>query len=367
MISRSMSVPVLRDNVIRFARHTTLCFILFSLILTLGHERAARIPDLWHIHAGILRDVSAELPIGRQALVSSLAVLPLTNLAALPFLPWLNPPAFGFAYLYGLALLLALAAMPLAALLGRWGLGRVRPAAPLVLALAAWLLGSTEWSDGLACLAMLMVALYFETGELPEWRALSGVFWALVLFAHLAGWFLVVIRVSVVVINRVRGRCSREARAVQGIQGVSVLYGLGVYLFLNGMIMGTPAYPFGAASGRFSVRNTDASKRQLALILGRHYSDCRPVVSGLWGYAIQPLLAETEGYHVVDFHPRKLPPDETGSLVLVIPAPGNPFAPLNDLKPAAITMSSDFAAPPAFDSTPEWTFIRIDMKTVESE
>lgn len=357
----------LKGKGVRFVSHTLLAFIAFSLILSLNHWRVERVPDLWTIHAGLLQDLAAEWPIGRQALVSSLAVMPLTSLAALPFLPMLQPAAYGFAYFYGLALLLALAVVPLRGLLGRWGFGRARAAAPLVLALAAALLGSTEWSDLLACLAMLILALYVESRGLPELRALAGVFWALVLFSHVAGLILVALRFGWAAVSRARWRAHPEARAVQAIQGISVLYGFGVYLFLNWMIMGSALYPRATASGRWPGRDTEACKTQLARLLARDYSDCRPVVSGLWGYAIQPLLNTTEGYHVVDFHPRKLPPDESGNLVLVIPAPGNPFAPLNDLTPGDIRSNPDYASQPVVESTPEWTFVRIDMKTVETE
>ena len=73
--------------------------------------------------------------------------MPLPNLAALPFLPFLKPGAFGFAYLYGLAALLALAAAPLRHVFCRLGLVRFRAAAPVMLAWAAFLLGPTAWSD----------------------------------------------------------------------------------------------------------------------------------------------------------------------------------------------------------------------------
>ncbi len=353
----------------RFARHTILCFILFSLILSLAHDRFGGATDLWVIRTGMLQDLTAEMPSGRQALVGSLAVMPLPGLAALPFLPFLKPAAYGYAYLYGLALLLALAVLPLRDLLRRGGAGRFSaPAAPVLLTLAAAGLGGSEWSDLLACLPMLILAVYLETRELPEVRALAGVFWALALLAHVAGLLLVAGRLVAMGVDRYSRAFSPEKRAVRWIQAVTIGYGLAVYLFLNWMIMGSPAYPFVTAPWwRPAAGDSAGARAELTRILARQYPDCRPVVSGVWGYTLQPLLDVAEGYHVLDFHPGKLPPDESGSLVLVIPAGRNPFVRFNDVQPRRVRNDETYASPPLFEKTKDWTFVRLDLKTVESE
>lgn len=340
-----------------FVRHASLCFILFSLVLVFKHGLSGGATDIWMIRSGILRDMTAELPLGRQALVSSLAVMPLPSLAALPFVPFLQPAAFGYAYLYGLALLLALAALPLRNVLNHcFARARIGEVAPGVLALAAFLLGATEWSDLLALLAALILAIHLETRTTPEVQALAGVFWALVLLSHVAGLVLVSVRLVWMGLGRLWRAVDRERRAVNWIQATSIFYGLVVYLFLNGMIMGAPGYPFFTAPWwRLSGRETAVCKQQLARLLTTRYSDCRPVVSGVWGYAIQPLLESTEGCHVADYDAGKLPPDETGAMVLVIPSGRNPFARFSDRQPDAAT-----AALPICETTDDWTFVRIE-------
>jgi hypothetical protein len=155
---------------------------------------------------------------------------------------------------------------------------------------------------------------------------------------------------------------------VRWIQATTIVYGFAVYLFLNWMIMGSAAYPFVTAPWwRLAAGDTDGAEARLAGILAKRYSDCRPVVSGVWGYAVQPLLDAAEGYHVVDFHLRKLPPDETGALVLVIPAGGNPFAPLNDAGPEFAGADEALASPPVVERTDEWIFVRLELKTVEPD
>ncbi len=381
-------------HALRFVRHASLCFILFSLVLIFKQGLSGGTTDIWLIRSGILRDMTAELPLGRQALVSSLAVMPLPSLAALPFVPFLQPAAFGYAYLYGLALLLALAALPLRNVLNhcfaRAWIGEV---APGVLALAAFLLGATEWSDLLALLALLILAIYLETRTSPEVRALAGVFWALVLLSHVVGLVLVSVRlvwmgsgrksfvagfvasfvdkvnekvndkVNDKVYDKVNDKVHQTRQtgdagrhAVNWIQATSIFYGLIVYLFLNGMIMGAPGYPFFSAPWwRLSGGETAVCKQQLARLLTTRYSDCRPVVSGVWGYAILPLLEATEGWHVADYDAGKLPPDETGAMVLVIPSGRNPFARFSDRRPDAAT-----AALPICETLPGWTFVRIE-------
>lgn len=348
---------------VRFVRYTSLCFIVLSLILGLRQWVAVAPSDRWVIHSAMLADLVAEMPIGRQALVSSLSAMPLPSLMALPFLPFLTPAAYGYAYLYGLALLLALAAIPLQAILRRAGVARAPVLAPLALAMAAFGLGATEWSDLLACLAMLILAVYFEIQEKPELRAMAGIFWALTFFAHLAGAVLVVGRLAAMILARIRRPGDREMRAIHWIQGVSIAYVFGVYVFLNWMIMGSPVYPFVTSSWRFPQGGASAARQELCGILAKQYSDCRPVVSGLWGYTLQSLVFASDGYHFIDFKPGKLPPTETGSFVLVIPAAGNPFSGMSDMTPESITRNAKAYASAAGATNGTWFFVRIDMAT----
>lgn len=345
----------------RFVRQTVLSFVLCSLVLVARHWLAGALPDLWLIREGMLQDLAAELPIGRQALVSSLAAMPLPSLMALPFLPLLRPSAYGLAYLYGLALLLGLAAVPLTVVLRRLGGGRLAAAGPFLLACLAALLGSTEWSDVLAVVPMLVLAMYFELQDRPELRALAGVFWALTFFAHGCGAILVSLRVLAMVASRVWRRASRETLAVHWIQGISMLYVFAVYCFLNWMIMGSPVYPFTHAAWPGSFDHRRDAKKALDVMLATKYSDCRPVVSGLWGYAVKPVILAGDGYHFIDFKAGKLPAGEMGSFVLVIPGAGNPLASLSDLTPAdASSSTKDLMALPAV-TREMWTFVRIEM------
>ena len=349
-------------RLLTFVSFTILCFIPYSLILGIAYCYPGHSSDQMAIHVGMLQDLAWELPTGRQALVSSLSDMPLSSLAALPFLPFLKPTAYGFAYLYGLAALLALSAMPLRRLLCTMGLSRIQAAAPFALALAALLLGPTEWIDLLACLPMLILAFYFETLELPELRALAGIFWALSIFANLAGALLFLLRLAWALFNRLTSKCNSETRAVQWIQGVSILYVFGVYLFLNWMIMGSPVYPFVNAKLSLPSGNTARYKEELAKVLASQYSDCRPVVSGLWGYAVRPLLDLTDGCHFIDFYPEKLMDEEPGDIVLIIPAGGNPFTRLNDIRPDASCLHGNFISQQNFKKTDNWIFIRFKIK-----
>ena len=351
--------PDLWRGALSYVRHTSICFIFFSLVLVYRHELAGSPEsELWLIRAGTLRDLAAELPIGRQSLVGSLAVMPLPSLAALPFLALLSPASTGYAYLYGLALLLACAAQPLRELLNGLTRSRAGAGAPGLLALAAFLLGDTGWSDLPALLAMVVLAVYLEMRKAPEVRALSGVFWALALLTHGLGLVLAGARLAAMVIAGARKRGGIETRAVNWIRGTAILYGLMVYLFLNGMIMGSPFYPFLSAPWwRVAGSGTADSRAQLDQALATRYSDCRPVVSGVWGYVIEPLLEATEGCHLADYHSGKLPPDETGDWVLVAPSGRNPFVRFSDWHPDAATL-----ALPLCEQWSGWIFVRLEAR-----
>lgn len=309
-----------------FLKEMALCFVLLTLVLVWRHELAAGPSDPWLIRSGMLRDLVAERPIGRQALVCSSAFLPMPSVAALPFLPFLPPAGYGYAYLYGLACLLSLAALPLRVLLRQWGAGRLQGAATLLLALAAAVLGPTGYSDCLACLAMVILAVYFEHRDLAELRALAGVFWGLALFSHAVGFVLVALRIAIAGITCLQRRWSAEEKAIHWIQSVGIVYILVVYLFLNWMIMGSWLYPLRMASRPRIAGSGLVAPEPLAEALARMCPGRIPVVSGYWAYTIQPFLAAMDGYHFIDFHPAKLPALDPRPFVLVVPAPGNPLA-----------------------------------------
>jgi hypothetical protein len=72
---------------------------------------------------------------------------------------------------------------------------------------------------------------------------------------------------------------------------------------------------------------------------------------------IRPLLAATDGYAFLDFHPAKLPVWETRSLVLVVPAPTHPLARFSDLRPDHPPGSARYLR---LAQTPDWIFYLID-------
>ncbi len=341
-----------------FLRETLLGFVLLTLVLVWRQADATHPSDTLLIRAGMLRDLAAGLPTGRQALVGLPDFLPLSGLAALPFLPFLPPAAYGYAYLFGLAGLLALASYPLRVLLCQWAGTRLSATAPLLLALAAAGLGPTNSSDLLACLAMLILALYFETRALAELRALAGVFWGLALFAHAAGLMLAVVRLLGAVIANWWKPHDAAQRAVQWIQRIGAAYLLAIYFFLNWMIMGEAGYPLHHLRLPRSAAHT--AVEPLADALRRECPDRTPVVSGAWGYLIQPLLTATAGYHFLDFHPAKLPPEETRALVLVVPAPTNPLRAHADLYPDDPRLAPQAARYLLLAQTPDWRFYVIN-------
>jgi len=346
-----------------YAREFAPAFMLLSLLLVWRQtqEPAASPHEL--IRAGILRDLAAELPNGRQAAVSSFAFMPLTLLASLPFLPLLPPQAYGLAHLYGLALLLALSVHPLGLALRSIGAERFRAAA--VLLPAAALAGADPFRHGdlMACLSMLTLALFFERRPLPEVRALAGIFWGLTLFAHAAGLLLLSLRLLLALARRVRSAPGAEDAAVHWVQSVCAAYMILVYLFLNGIIMGTPLYPL--RSLRLPALLSDIPEnpaRGLAEDLARHGGNAVPVVSGHWGYLVRPLLDTREGYHFFDFHPDKLPPADRRDFVLVVPGASNPLRPLAD-GPAALPFSPRPSSPHLLlAQTPDWAFYLIDTQ-----
>jgi MFS family permease len=316
------------------ARAIVIAFILLSLTLLLAARHAPDNP-VSLMRAGGLADLVREMPIGRQSLVSSLYLMPLPTLIALPFIPFLGSAAFAYAYLYGLALLLAFATAALAALLKRISPDIPWPAAWIITIGAAYGMGASPAADLLACAALVIIALYFESARQPVLRALSGVFWGMALLTHPAGILAVALWLATALLQRLFGRRNPERNAVRWIQGLSILYAGAVYLFLNWMIMGDALYPL--RDFRPVARPFEMAGRSEALsrIFREKYEGYAPVVSGQWGYLVRPFLREEQGYHFMDFYPDKLPGWEERTPVLILPAPGNPCIALCDISDPA--------------------------------
>ncbi len=344
-----------------YAREYVLCFVLLSLILVWRQMQAPVASEHWLIRTGMLRDLVAELPIGRQAAVSSPSFMPLTLLAALPFLPALPPGAYGYAYLYGLALLLALVVHPLNIVLDEAGPRRIRGMALLLPVAAAITLDPARHGALMACVAMFALACFFERRALPEERALAGVFWGLTLFAHAAGLLLLAVRFAITAAIRARNPRRAEAQAVRWIQVVCAVYMIVVYLFLNWMIMGNALHPLRTHPLRIATGlGLDGSRYRLEEDLMRHGLDGVPIVSGHWGYVIKPLLEARQGYHFIDFHPDKLPPSDNRDLVLVVPTRSNPLAAFSDWRPYAPLARQRTPPYLLLGQSRDWAFYSID-------
>ncbi len=351
-----------------YAREYVLCFVLLSMILAWRQTQVALPGAHWLIRTGMLQDLVAELPTGRQAAVSSLSFMPLTLIAALPFLPVLPPSAYGYAYLYGLAMLLALVVHPLNVVLNDAGARRLRGTAILLPVFETVTLDPARHGDLMACLSMLSLALFFERRRLPEVRAMAGVFWGLTLFAHAAGLVLLALRLLFALARRVRTVPGAEAAAVRWVQTVCAAYMILVYLFLNWMIMGHPLYPMRTLGIRALVGDRfENPAGGLAEDLPRFGLDAVPVVSGHWGYLIRPLLEAREGYHVFDVHPDKLPEADRRDLVLVVPTPTNPLSALADW-PSAAPFSRRRPSPHLLlGQSRDWAFYLIDRPPPRAE
>jgi len=345
-----------------YTRQYVLSFILVSLILVWRQTQLPVPSALWLIRSGMLQDLVAELPVGRQAAVSSFSFMPLTLLTALPFLLLLPSSAYGYAYLYGLAMILAFVVHPLSMMLTSAGAGRLRGVAILLPAVAASMIDPARYGDLLACFAMFALAFFFERRSLPEMRALAGVFWGLTLFAHAAGLLLLTLRLAISVISCARSTRSAEAKAVRWIQGVCAVYMILVYMFLNWMILGTPLHPLQTHRLRGIVGLDEATNR-LEEDLKHHGLDAVPVVSGHWGYVIKPLLKARQGYHFIDFHPDKIAPGDNRDLVLVVPTPSNPLAVLADWRPYAPLSRQRLSPYLLLGRSRDWMFYLIDRKT----
>lgn len=340
----------------RFFAWTVLCFIVLSFLLSWIHRDRAKPELLWQIRAGVLRDVVREYPIGRQALVSSLWVMPLPALCALPFTPLLEPGTYGLAYLYGLALIMSLSTLPLAGLLRHVHIPLSKPLAVALLASCAYALGETPYSDLLACLACLITAVFFDTHKEPVLRALAGVFYGLALLAHPVGGIVAAAKAIGILADRLIARKDLARRGVQWIQLVGAAYMFGIFLFLNWMIMRSPLWPLTHFDWRVPELCGQQVSDELAAALARDYPLSAPVVSGHWGYVVEPILKRTRGHHFVDFHRDKVPRWERRELVLVLPKKSNPLVSLSALaarmhrNPAMVTGYLPLS------ETPNWEF-----------
>jgi hypothetical protein len=329
---------------------TASSFILLATLLA-SQAAADGFGLLVQIRAAVLADFIAELPIGRQALVSSGWLLPLPGFAALPFLPFLPVAGYGYACLYGTALVVALNTLPLAGLLRRlrlpvWG---TLPAALLLQAAGAEWLGASGAGDWLACLALLSTALFLEGETALPSRALAGVFYGLALLTHPVGIAVAALRLLVMAVRRwTVARGHAEQQAVDFTRLVSIAYCAAILLFLNWMIMRDPLFP--AQHFRWSRPTATVAQALEALEqeLAGPLASFLPVASGHWSYLAQPLLKRRQGRGFIDFHPDKLHAGETRSPLLILPQPGNPLDALADIDrvPGAVLLSQ----------TPQWRF-----------
>jgi len=340
----------------QFLGWSVLCFIVVSCLLWWMHQAKAE-PDLqWLVRSGILRDVIGESPLGRQALVSSLWVMPLPTLCALPFTVVLAPAAYGLAYLYGLAMIMSLATLPLASLLSRVRVPASKIVAVVLLAGSAYALGSTAYSDVLACLACLIMAVYFDRHKEPVLRALAGVFYGLALLAHVVGLAVALAKAISIMAAWLCARSNRERRGVCWIQFVGLSYVFCVYLFLNWMIMPSPLWPLAHFDWRVPQVCSQEAVEELAEALSRHYLASAPVVSGHWGYAIAPILSRFQGHHFVDFHRDRVPTWERRELVLVVPKKASPLASLSALAARMHRNPALISGYLPLSETPNWEF-----------
>ena len=294
------------------------------------------------IWTGMFHNLLTLDSLGRQAMVSSLHIMPLQGLPALPFLPLVGLRHAAIAYAHGLAILLALATLSLANLLARMQQAP-RPATAiryqpprttftLIIALSLLLILSLQFAGHgitgpLAALACLIMAMDFELRPTPLHRAMAGLFWGCAALSHwtgliaTSGWMIV----RMVQMGRALSRGHRWAIAF--IQLVSALYLAGIHLFLSALIMRDPLYA--VRSFRIPPRH-GAPVESLEHAFRTATPNAAPVVSGHWGYLVQPFITEHGGHHVIDFHPDKMPAWDTRDLVLVEPAPGNPLVPFSD-------------------------------------
>ncbi|MBA4387100.1 MAG: hypothetical protein C0404_03905 [Verrucomicrobia bacterium] len=298
-------------------------FVVFSLVLWFVHRGPQQEDLQFVVRAGILRDLVAEDSLGRQALVSSLVVMPMPTLVALLFVPFVSPHAYGLAYLYGLAMLLAFGILPLAALLRRMRIPASRAVSLVILSVLAATVGATSFSDALACIAFLLMALALDTDKRPMLRGLAGACYGFALFSHPAGIAISLLRLLFLARHSILPGSSGERRAVAWIQGSCIVYAALIYIFLVWMIMGSASY---------SVRQTNPDMRILLrrdnvqhILQGvaAAYPESAMVVNGHWGYLAEDVLNSRGGYRFIHIHHGNVPRWDSRPVVLVVPKKTN--------------------------------------------
>lgn len=339
----------------RYALLTAASFVAISTLLCLVYGARVDADFGLRLRAGILHDLVAELPIGRQGLVSSLWALPLPTLAALPFSIFTGPTSLFLAHLYGLALVLSFAAAPLASLLRRLRVRRSETVAVGLLCLPAAAGMGALWMDLAACVAVLVVAVHFDTHRNRTLASLSGTFYGIAALSHPLGMALAALRLGALVVTALARR-DPACRAVSLVRGCQIAYAFLVYIFVCWMIMGDPLHSLARFSPLPAREPGSGAARDLALRLRGDYADFAPTVSGLWGYAIKGILAERAGHHFVDFHPARIPDWERRHILLVVPSRANPLHTLSDLDPRMTTRGEVLAGSLLLSETADWQF-----------
>ncbi len=313
-------------------RWSALAFVALSLFFVLSRD-ALQSPELT-IRAGMLHDLVAELPRGRQALVSNLWLLPMPTLLGLPFAPFVRDGvSWGLAHLHGLALVAALGVGALVSLLRR---GNVRGSAGLAAGLMAASAAAAACygvADGYTAGVMLLVALAVARHARAAVRALSGTFVGVAMLTHVVGVAAAMVCVVGVGLVRVARRRDRELVAINWVRFCQIIYAGGVYLLLNWAIMGDPLHAMRHTHGFRPLLRSATSAQLEGLFSSPALEGSAIVVSGAWGYLSEAFLQPTSGHHVFDFHPDKLPGWEKRDIVLVIPEPGSALYGLSDVRP----------------------------------
>ena len=352
---------LLFDGLAVWTRCVVLSFILFSALLTLQHLATPQDDIALRIRAGVLDDVLAEEPRGRQGLVCSLRILPMPSLLAFPFLPMTSAGARAPAILYGIALAMA-AAVPCLELLLR----KLRVRAPVALSVAALTALAFSSPDSVGsgyatAVSMLLVAFTLDLQDAAVARAMSGTFYGMALLSHPLGVVAAAARM-IAAFPDLTGRRGNSSQGTASVMAVQIAYGLAVYLFLVNMVMGTPWYAMRNFSGNRLRGIPHGELKELESYLEEKADTFAPVVSGLWGYAATPTIIRATGHHAIDFHPARLPAWEKRDPLLIIPGTANPLRGYSDLDPE---MAGDghLKGTLALRLTPSWEFYLLRRDT----
>jgi hypothetical protein len=288
--------------------------------------------------------------------------MPVPSLPGLVFMPLVRRDTAFLAHLYGVALVLSLAVVPLGDLLARL---RLRRGSPVALGLLALLACGGFGHLGLdipVCLGLLAVAVRLDLHRNPILKAVAGTFYGLAMLSHVVGLAAVVVRVVLLVASSLARRNDRGLRAVNWIQGWQIAYTLIVYLFVCRVFMGDAVYPFRHLSSLRATAPGAGRMTELATRLEQHYADFAPVASGHWGYAAAGLLARHGGHHFIDFHPDRIPGWERRDVLLVVPSETNPLSALSDLDPRMRTRTDSLAGALLLSESANWKFYLVDRR-----